>query len=180
MVSKEKWSRSTTNKCMTCSASCSARCHSVTASANKCLWPMVVYSLRMASHLRISEKHQEQENQVTKELCASACGLIHVIQMEDIQVREVLVSHSDLTSQRNSVNWITCVSWIQLICNHFCIALVVRSHEVKPLGYEYQKGGKCLTVFSAPNYCDQMGNKGAFIRFKDKDMKPEITSFEHV
>ena len=34
------------------------------------------------------------------------------------------------------------------------LKLVVRSHEVKPMGYEYQKGGKCLTVFSAPNYCD--------------------------
>lgn len=52
------------------------------------------------------------------------------------------------------------------------LKLVVRSHEVKPLGYEYQKGGKCLTVFSAPNYCDQMGNKGAFVRFKGKDMDP--------
>ena len=41
----------------------------------------------------------------------------------------------------------------------------MRSHEVKPEGYEYQKGGKCLTVFSAPNYCDQMGNKGALLRF---------------
>ena len=45
------------------------------------------------------------------------------------------------------------------------LELLVRSHEVKPEGFEYQKGGKVLTVFSAPNYCDQMGNKGAFVRF---------------
>ena len=45
------------------------------------------------------------------------------------------------------------------------LKMLVRSHEVKPEGYEYQKGGKVLTVFSAPNYCDQMGNKGAFVRF---------------
>lgn len=43
---------------------------------------------------------------------------------------------------------------------------VIRSHEVKPDGYEVAHGGKCITVFSAPNYCDTMGNKGAFITFK--------------
>ena len=45
------------------------------------------------------------------------------------------------------------------------LAMLVRSHEVKPEGFEYQKGGKVLTIFSAPNYCDQMGNKGAYVRF---------------
>lgn len=37
-----------------------------------------------------------------------------------------------------------------------------------------------LTIFSAPNYCDQMGNKGAFIRFQGQDMEPKITSFDKV
>jgi serine/threonine-protein phosphatase 5 len=32
--------------------------------------------------------------------------------------------------------------------------MLVRSHEVKPEGFEYQKGGRVVTVFSAPNYCD--------------------------
>ncbi|KAJ8308516.1 hypothetical protein KUTeg_013390 [Tegillarca granosa] len=40
---------------------------------------------------------------------------------------------------------------------------VIRSHEVKQDGYEISHDGKCITVFSAPNYCDTMGNKGAFI-----------------
>ena len=43
--------------------------------------------------------------------------------------------------------------------------LVVRSHEVKDDGFEVDHDGLLITVFSAPNYCDQMGNKGAFIRF---------------
>lgn len=56
----------------------------------------------------------------------------------------------------------------------------MRSHEVKQEGFEYQKGGKVLTVFSAPNYCDQMGNKGAYVRFQGADMEPKITSYAHV
>ena len=39
------------------------------------------------------------------------------------------------------------------------LELIVRSHEVKAQGYEVAHGGKLITVFSAPNYCDQMGNK---------------------
>ncbi|THU49163.1 hypothetical protein C4D60_Mb06t06660 [Musa balbisiana] len=58
--------------------------------------------------------------------------------------------------------------------------LVVRSHEVKDEGYEIEHNGKLITVFSAPNYCDQMGNKGAFIRFTAPDLKPDIVSFSAV
>eukprot|EP00762_Andalucia_godoyi_P001877 ANDGO_06048.mRNA.1 Serine/threonine-protein phosphatase 5 len=43
--------------------------------------------------------------------------------------------------------------------------LLVRSHEVKENGYEEMHHGKCITIFSAPNYCDQMGNNGAYIVF---------------
>ena len=28
--------------------------------------------------------------------------------------------------------------------------------QVKEEGYEVEHGGYCITVFSAPNYCDQM------------------------
>jgi len=57
--------------------------------------------------------------------------------------------------------------------------LLLRSHEVKDEGYHIEPGGRCVTVFSAPNYCDQMGNKGAFALFDDK-MKPTYHSFSHV
>ncbi|XP_076097475.1 serine/threonine-protein phosphatase 5-like isoform X2 [Mytilus galloprovincialis] len=57
---------------------------------------------------------------------------------------------------------------------------IVRSHEVKQEGYEVIHDGKCITVFSAPNYCDQMGNKGAFINITGDDLTPKFTSFEAV
>lgn len=50
--------------------------------------------------------------------------------------------------------------------------LLVRSHEMKEEGYDVQHDGKCVTIFSAPNYCDQMGNKGAFIRLQDCTQPP--------
>ncbi|KAK9806971.1 hypothetical protein WJX72_009035 [[Myrmecia] bisecta] len=58
--------------------------------------------------------------------------------------------------------------------------LLVRSHEVKDEGYEVDHDGYCVTVFSAPNYCDQMGNKGAFIRFNGGDMTPQFTTYTAV
>lgn len=60
------------------------------------------------------------------------------------------------------------------------LQLLVRSHEMQEEGYTVDHGGKCITVFSAPNYCDQMGNKGAFIRFSSEDMAPAFVQFEAV
>jgi serine/threonine-protein phosphatase 5 len=69
------------------------------------------------------------------------------------------------------------------VTENFCrknnLEMIVRSHEVKHDGYEVAHNGKCITVFSAPNYCDQMGNKGAFIIF-DKTYKPQFTTYEAV
>lgn len=48
-------------------------------------------------------------------------------------------------------------------------------------GYEIMHNGRCYTVFSAPNYCDQMGNKGAYIVMNGPDLKdPECIPFTEV
>lgn len=60
------------------------------------------------------------------------------------------------------------------------LKLVIRSHEMKENGYTVEHGGSLITVFSAPNYCDQMGNKGAFIRLNGKELEPKFTSFAAV
>lgn len=59
------------------------------------------------------------------------------------------------------------------------LQLLVRSHEVKEEGYLVEHGGKTITVFSAPNYCDSMGNKGAFIHF-DSTLEPKFTQYDAV
>jgi len=57
--------------------------------------------------------------------------------------------------------------------------VVVRSHEVRAEGYSVEHEGKLITIFSAPNYCDREGNKGAFIKF-GADLKPKFTQYSHV
>uniref|UniRef100_T1IV53 Serine/threonine-protein phosphatase 5 n=1 Tax=Strigamia maritima TaxID=126957 RepID=T1IV53_STRMM len=57
---------------------------------------------------------------------------------------------------------------------------IIRSHEVKAEGYEISHDSKCITVFSAPNYCDTMGNKGAFITMTGNDLTPNFTTYAAV
>ena len=47
-------------------------------------------------------------------------------------------------------------------------------------GYDVVHDGKCITVFSAPNYCnDGINNKGALVRFQDANggMEPSFITF---
>lgn len=60
------------------------------------------------------------------------------------------------------------------------LSFVIRSHEMKEEGYEVEHDGKLITVFSAPNYCDEMGNRGAFIRLKGSVMVPKFHQFTAV
>ncbi|PIK56905.1 putative serine/threonine-protein phosphatase [Apostichopus japonicus] len=67
----------------------------------------------------------------------------------------------------------------QKFLDHNDLEYVIRSHEVKSDGYEIAHNGKCITVFSAPNYCDTMGNKGAIINMTS-DLKPNFVTYEAV
>ncbi|KAK5581618.1 hypothetical protein RB653_001655 [Dictyostelium firmibasis] len=60
--------------------------------------------------------------------------------------------------------------------NNLCT--IIRSHEVKEKGYQIDNDGALITVFSAPNYCDQSGNLGSFINITEDKIK--ITTFEAV
>ncbi|GAA5825213.1 hypothetical protein JCM11251_006147 [Rhodosporidiobolus azoricus] len=47
------------------------------------------------------------------------------------------------------------------------ITAVIRSHEVRQGGYSVEHDGLLITVFSAPNYVDQVGNLAAFVTLDD-------------
>lgn len=53
------------------------------------------------------------------------------------------------------------------VTKRFCekngLDAIIRSHEVRMDGYEEEHDGKCITVFSAPKYCDMTENRGAYI-----------------
>jgi hypothetical protein len=61
------------------------------------------------------------------------------------------------------------------------LRLLIRSHEVFMPGFKLFHGGLLLSVFSAPNYCGQVGNLAAVVRFGGKDgvdgMNPTIRQF---
>ncbi|KAF9953515.1 hypothetical protein BGZ70_000220 [Mortierella alpina] len=73
------------------------------------------------------------------------------------------------------------------VTENFCkmnnIDMVIRSHEVKQQGYHVEHNGRCVTIFSAPNYCDSVGNKGAYINItpdKETHFKLDYVQFDAV
>jgi serine/threonine-protein phosphatase 5 len=69
------------------------------------------------------------------------------------------------------------------ITKRFCekngLEAVIRSHEVRMDGYEVEHDGRCITVFSAPKYCDSTENKGAYINIRS-DYKLDFHKFDAV
>lgn len=59
------------------------------------------------------------------------------------------------------------------------VTAVIRSHEVRQGGYSVEHDGLLITVFSAPNYVDSVGNAGAFARI-DETGEIEYKTFSEV
>jgi hypothetical protein len=110
-----------------------------------------------------------------------------------VRSHEVSEVHCCMCSvvQLHLAGWASC--WLHLTAAVFCktscsilqhhvpaLRSIVFYLQVKEEGYEVAHNGLLVTVFSAPNYCDQMGNKGAFVKFNGSDMVPHFTTFEAV
>lgn len=69
------------------------------------------------------------------------------------------------------------------VTKRFCekngLEAIIRSHEVRMEGYEVEHDGRCITVFSAPRYCDSTENKGAYINV-GPEYKLEFHKFDAV
>lgn len=64
-------------------------------------------------------------------------------------------------------------------CERNGLDAIIRSHEVRMEGYEEEHDGRCITVFSAPKYCDSTENKGAYINI-GPDYKLKFCKFDAV
>lgn len=103
---------------------------------------------------------------------------------EDGLMVEMLWSDPRAASGRASSKRGVGVEFGEDVTNNFLktnnLELIVRSHEVSDNGFVKWHGDRLITIFSAPNYCDQIGNKGAYIRFDGATMMPDIKTFTHV
>lgn len=65
------------------------------------------------------------------------------------------------------------------VTDQFCeengLLCIIRSHEMKFEGFEWLHNEKCLTIFSAANYCDICGNFGAVCNITPHSDAPRIS-----
>ena len=62
----------------------------------------------------------------------------------------------------------------------FHLTSIIRAHQWKMPGFQAQNHEKIWTVFSAPNYCNKIRNKGAVFSFEWSEDKSKIKMVKHV
>ncbi|VDL96211.1 unnamed protein product [Schistocephalus solidus] len=63
---------------------------------------------------------------------------------------------------------------IDQFLDKFGLDLIVRGHQVVEDGYEFYHDRKLITVFSAPNYCNQFDNAGGVFVIRREDSTPSV------
>lgn len=62
-------------------------------------------------------------------------------------------------------------------CHKNGIQMVVRAHQLMNEGFNWTHNNKVVTIFSAPNYCNRMGNQAAILEIDD-EMKYTFLQFD--
>jgi serine/threonine-protein phosphatase PP1 catalytic subunit len=57
---------------------------------------------------------------------------------------------------------------VEKFTKDFNIDLICRAHQVVEEGYEFNWNRKLVTIFTAPNYCGEFENNGAFMNVDDR------------
>lgn len=61
------------------------------------------------------------------------------------------------------VSWTFGEDVVNDVTTRFGLDLICRAHQVVDEGYQFFAKRRCVTVFSAPNYCGEFNNAGAFL-----------------
>lgn len=56
---------------------------------------------------------------------------------------------------------------VESVLSRFNLDLIVRAHQVVEEGYEFHWKRKLVTIFTAPNYCGEFDNNGAFMNIDE-------------
>nr|P23733.2 RecName: Full=Serine/threonine-protein phosphatase PP1(4.8) [Trypanosoma brucei brucei]CAA36959.1 protein phosphatase [Trypanosoma brucei] len=70
---------------------------------------------------------------------------------------------SNWSENDRGVSWTFSESVVKSFNKKFDLDLICRAHQVVDAGYEFFAARQLVTVFSAPNYCDEFDNAGAFM-----------------
>ena len=71
-------------------------------------------------------------------------------------------------NKQRGAGWLFGKEATQIFLHSNGLELLIRSHEVRMNGFTVHHDGLCVTIFSAPNYCDNVGNLGAVLQFSVK------------
>ena len=83
------------------------------------------------------------------------CDLLWSDPSEDIK--------KDWVSNERGVSYLFSKNVVDRFLTKNNLDLIVRAHQVVESGYEFFSGQQLLTLFSAPNYCEEFDNYGAIL-----------------
>lgn len=84
------------------------------------------------------------------------------------------ISGISLNKQRGA-GWIFGVDATEQFLRINEMDMLVRSHECRQQGFSVHHDGRCVTIFSAPNYCDSVGNLGAVLKIAARNPEEKET-----